>query len=162
MMPPHLATGGTPLFEAPATAKAAANATAKAFGTSNAQNLAKVQSASIGQQNIGQVRPPNVPKLLLGPSLTQQKANQTNAAAAKMGGSVPKAQAQVTGLYGHQSQLQNPQQQPNAGPGIITQDEYQSALSEEEVPHVMPFGLGYEPPIDPALRVAAVRHHVPQ
>ena len=84
-MPPHLATGGTTLFEAPATAKAAVNAMAKAFGTLNAQNLAKVQSGLIGPQNVGHVRPPNVPKLLLGPSLTQQKANQTNAAAAKMG-----------------------------------------------------------------------------
>ena len=79
-----------------------------------------------------------------------------------MGGSVPKAQAQVTGLHGHQLQLQNPQQQPNAGPGIDMQDEYQSALSIEEVQHIMPCVLGYEPPIDPALRVAAVRHHVPQ
>ena len=42
MMPSHLATGGTPLFEASVAAKAAAIATAHAHGTQNIQNTQNI------------------------------------------------------------------------------------------------------------------------
>ena len=42
MMPSHLATGGTPLFEASVAAKAAATATAHAHGTQNIQNTQNI------------------------------------------------------------------------------------------------------------------------